>query len=171
MRGEGGGEAGRATSGFYVYGLGVCWVGGEIQYVLHVISFEENTCLSYDGISARDARVAVEVVYHHIFLVFGQRSVHDGPISHEEFFHSGQKRRGHTAYLLGERGRERERKVLFFQGGTVSEVTIPVHQRTSVYSLSAVFHRRIVSSRSRPVDLSRLQRRRVGRNSCGRVNR
>lgn len=65
--------------------LGVCWVGGEIQYVLHVISFEENTCLSYDGISARDARVAVEVVYHHIFLVFGQRSVHDGPISQGEF--------------------------------------------------------------------------------------
>jgi hypothetical protein len=60
----------------------VCWGrGGEIQYVLHVISFEENIRLSVVGISARDARVAVEVVYHHTFLVFGQRSVHDGPIS------------------------------------------------------------------------------------------
>ena len=58
------------------------WVGGgEIQYVLHVIGFEENTRLSFVGISAREARVAVEVVYHHTFLVFGQRSVHDGPIS------------------------------------------------------------------------------------------
>ena len=67
-------------SGLYVYGSG--WVGGgEIQYVLHVIGFEENTRLSFVGISAREARVAVEVVYHHTFLVFGQRSVHDGPIS------------------------------------------------------------------------------------------
>src|SRR6266700_3703364 len=68
------------------------------------------------------------------------------------------KRRGHTAYLWGGRGGEREREVLFL-GGTVSEVTIPVHQRTFVYSLSAVFHRRIISSRSRLVDRLRLQKR------------
>ena len=51
-------------------------VEGEI-YVLHVISFEANICLSSVGISARDARVAVEVVYHHSFLVFGQRSAQE----------------------------------------------------------------------------------------------
>jgi hypothetical protein len=70
----------------YVYGS-VC-VGWEERYVLHVSSFEANTRLSLVGISARDARVAVEVVYHHSFLVFGQRSVqknHDGPISQDEF--------------------------------------------------------------------------------------
>ena len=48
-----------------------------LQYVLHVISFEANIRLSLVGISARDARVAVEVVYHHSFLVFGQRSAQE----------------------------------------------------------------------------------------------
>jgi hypothetical protein len=58
-------------------GLQVFWVGGR-RDVLHVMSFWEKTRLSWGGISARDTRVAVEVVYHHIFLVFGQRSVdHD----------------------------------------------------------------------------------------------
>jgi hypothetical protein len=80
-------------------------VSGGGRYVLHVISFEENICFSFVGISARDARVAVDVVYHHTFLVFGQRSVqenHDGPISQrvKTSFHSVQKK-GHTAYLCG----------------------------------------------------------------------
>ena len=59
-------------------GLQVFWgagMGGR-RDVLHVMSFWEKTRLSWGGISARDTRVAVEVVYHHIFLVFGQRSVH-----------------------------------------------------------------------------------------------
>ena len=46
------------------------------RYVLTVISFWEKTCFSYSGISARDA-LAAEVVYHHCFLVLGQRSVYD----------------------------------------------------------------------------------------------
>lgn len=72
----------------YVQG-GKKWKGGKSQamsgfmacvlkrekYVLQVINFEANICLPSFGISARDARVAVEVVYHHSFLVFGQRSV------------------------------------------------------------------------------------------------
>jgi hypothetical protein len=70
--------------------------------------------------------------------------------------------------VIGEEKRERE---VSFLGGTVSDVTIPAHQRTFVCSLSAVFHRRIVSSRNRLVDLLRLQRRQVGRSSCVRVNR
>jgi hypothetical protein len=41
------------------------------SYVLHVIFFEANIRLSFVGISARDARVAIEVVYHHVFFVFG----------------------------------------------------------------------------------------------------
>jgi hypothetical protein len=154
----------------HVYGS-VC-VGWEERYVLHVSSFDANICLSFVGISARDARVAVEVVYHHTFLVFGQRSVqekYDGPISQDEFLLC-TKRRGHTAYLSGEREKEMVCEVVFL-GATVSDVTIPVHQRTFVYSLSVVFHRHIISFRSRLVDLLRSQRRQVGRSSCGRVNR
>jgi hypothetical protein len=39
------------------------------------MSFWANVRFSDAGISARDERVEVEVVYHHIFFVFGQRSV------------------------------------------------------------------------------------------------
>ena len=76
--GAGEGEGRVSDVRVYVYGS-VCagGVGGEIQYVLHVISFELNIRFSFVGISARDARVAVEVVYHHNFLVFGQRSVQE----------------------------------------------------------------------------------------------
>jgi hypothetical protein len=156
-----------------VYGsVSVCWEWKvEILYVLHVISLDENIRLSFVGISAREARVAVEVVYHHTFLVFGQRSVHDRQIKVKTNFHSVQTG-SHTADLWGGKGRrERECEVFLFLDGTVSEVTIPVHQRTFVYSLSAVSHQRIVSSRSRLVDPLRLQRQQVGRNSYGRANR
>jgi len=50
-------------------------MGAEGQHVLHVMSFCANVRFSNAGISARDARVAVEVVYHHDFFVRGQRSV------------------------------------------------------------------------------------------------
>lgn len=50
---------------------------GRKRYVLQVISFDANIRLSFVGISARDARVAFEVVYHHTFLVFEQRSVQE----------------------------------------------------------------------------------------------
>jgi hypothetical protein len=59
------------------------------EYVLHVMSFWAKTRFSNGGISARDARVAVDVVYHHNFLVFGQRSVHD----QREFFVRGEESR------------------------------------------------------------------------------
>ncbi len=59
------GERGRVASGFLW--LAICWE----NYVLHVIFFEANIRLSSVGISARDVRVAIEVVYHHIFFVFG----------------------------------------------------------------------------------------------------
>lgn len=141
---------------------------GKGKYVLHVISFEANICLSSVGISARDARVAVEVVYHHTFLVFGHRSVqeiHDIPINQTRVFTLHKKGVIQPIY------RGCESFLFLFLGGTVRDVTIPVHRRTFVYSLSAVFHRRTVSFRSRLVDLLRSQRRRVGRSSCGRANR
>jgi len=39
------------------------------------MSFWANVRFSCIGTSARDARVEVEVVYHHCFFVLGQRSV------------------------------------------------------------------------------------------------
>ena len=53
-------------------------------HVLHVMSFWENICFSCVGISARDA-LAVEVVYHHNFFVFGQRSVYHETFSQGTF--------------------------------------------------------------------------------------
>ena len=63
--------SGVGRAGFRV--IYVLWA--EERHVLHVMSFWEKFCFSDVGISARDARVAVEVVYHHIFFVFGQRSL------------------------------------------------------------------------------------------------
>jgi hypothetical protein len=40
---------------------------------------------SREGISVRVALVAVEVVYHHCFFVFGQRSVYDGSLVEASF--------------------------------------------------------------------------------------
>ena len=105
-------------------------MGGEIQYILHVSSFEANIRLSFVGISARDARVAAEVVYHHTFLVFEQRSV-DGPVSQDEFSLCTKKKKV-IQPIYGEGGGS----VRFsFLGGRVSDVIIiPAHQRTFVYS-------------------------------------
>jgi hypothetical protein len=61
-------EAGGGSGGVNVYGL-LC----VARHVLHVMDFWAKICFSYVGISVRDALV-VEVVYHHCFFVFGQRS-------------------------------------------------------------------------------------------------
>jgi hypothetical protein len=91
-------------------------------------------------------------------------SVQKGGVIHPIYGGKGEGGRG--------KGERRGKREVLFLDGTVSEETIiPVHQRTFVYSSSAVFHRRIDSSRSRLVDLLRLQRRQVGRSSCGRVSR
>jgi hypothetical protein len=115
----------------YVYGSMRCvlGLGGEIEYVLHVISLEENIRLSFVGISARDARVAVEVVYHHSFLVFGQRSVHDGgqSVKRRVFTLYQKKRGGGGSYSLsieGKGGREGVREVLILGGAKVT-ITCP----------------------------------------------
>ena len=67
---------------------------GRRRDVLHVMSFWEKFCFSDVGISARDARVAVEVVYHHIFFVFGQRSAYGVCI-----FNQTRVFESHTSYL------------------------------------------------------------------------
>jgi hypothetical protein len=58
----------------------MCWE----RYALTVMSFFAKTSFSYVGISARDA-LAVEVVYHHCFFVFGQRSVHNKKLVKDAF--------------------------------------------------------------------------------------
>ena len=100
----------------YVYGS-VC--AGRERCVLHVISFEANIRLSFVGISARDARVAVEVVYHHSFLVFEQRSVQESLMMGR----SVKTNLSRTAYLWGKgkgKGRERKSMRFFVLGDTVS---------------------------------------------------
>ncbi len=93
-------------------------LGGKEIYVLHVIGFEANIRLSFAGISARDARVAVEVVYHHIFLVFGQRSVHETHVVNTRSFSLGtQKKKDRTAYLWG------KMSVMVFLGWWVARVS------------------------------------------------
>jgi hypothetical protein len=132
VRGEGEGRReGRVSDvvRIYVYGSVCVGDGGEIEYVLHVISFEENIRLSFVGISARDARVAVEVVYHHSFLVFGQRSVHDGGQSVKDEFSlcTKKKKGGGGSYSLsieGKGGRDGVREVLILGGAKVT-ITCP----------------------------------------------
>jgi hypothetical protein len=82
--------SGVGRAGFRV--IYVLWA--EERHVLHVMSFWEKFCFSDVGISARDARVAVEVVYHHIFFVFGQRSVYGVCI-----FNQTRVFESHTSYL------------------------------------------------------------------------
>ena len=68
-RGEGGKRGGRRVGWRQGLWAAMCWE----RHVLHVMDFWANICFSYVGISVRDALV-VEVVYHHCFFVFGQRS-------------------------------------------------------------------------------------------------
>ena len=142
------GEGQVRSSDIRVYVCGsrcACWENK--RYILHVIILEANIFLSFSGISARDARVAVEVVYHHTFLVFGQRSVQrimDGPVSVKTSFRTVQN---WVAYSLS------------------------VHQKTSVYLSGAVFHQRRLLYHIHLLDLLKPQRRLVGYSSCGRLNR
>ena len=74
------------------------------------MSFCANIRFSKAGISARDARVAVEVVYHHDFFVLGQRSVKGAYVFAQtsKFWESYKLSVAHQGRTLGKDGARNE---------------------------------------------------------------